>query len=121
MTWSTLFSETIKLMIIFPFWLGALPHLNVLILRSNRFHGAIGSWHTNFRFPKLPIIDLSYNEFTGNLPSEYFKNLDAMKIPDVDQYSHTQEKVVQLPIYTHIGSMTPDGAMRWCIIISLIT
>ncbi|RVW37573.1 Receptor like protein 42 [Vitis vinifera] len=63
--------------------LGALPQLQVLILRSNRFHGAIGSWHTNFRFPKLRIIDLSDNEFIGDLPSEYFQNWDAMKLTDI--------------------------------------
>ena len=28
---------------IFPFWLGSLPRLQVLILRSNLFHGAIGT------------------------------------------------------------------------------
>ena len=38
---------------IFPFWLGALPHLMVLILGSNRFHVVMGNWHTNFRFPNL--------------------------------------------------------------------
>ena len=68
---------------IFPFWLGALPHLKVLILGSNKFHGEMGSWHTNFRFPKLCIIDLSDNEFTGDLPSEYFQNWDTMKLTNV--------------------------------------
>ena len=63
----------------FPFWLGALPQLQVLILRSNIFHGAIGSWHSNFRFPKLRIVDLSDNKFIGDFPSEYFQNWDAMK------------------------------------------
>ncbi|KAL6321689.1 hypothetical protein AAG906_031198 [Vitis piasezkii] len=57
----------------------ALPQLQVLILRSNRFHGAIGSWHSNFRFPKLRIVDLSDNKFIGDFPSEYFQNWDAMK------------------------------------------
>ncbi|RVW67848.1 Receptor like protein 30 [Vitis vinifera] len=53
--------------------------LQVLILRSNIFHGAIGSWHSNFRFPKLRIVDLSDNKFIGDFPSEYFQNWDAMK------------------------------------------
>ncbi|XP_034710504.1 receptor like protein 27-like [Vitis riparia] len=68
---------------IFPFWLGALPQLQVLILRSNKFHGAIESWHSNFRFPKLRIIDLSDNKFIGDLPSDYFQNWDAMKLTDI--------------------------------------
>ncbi|KAJ9686888.1 hypothetical protein PVL29_015657 [Vitis rotundifolia] len=93
---------------IFPFWLGALPQLQVLILRSNRFHGAIGSWHTNFRFPKLHIIDLSYNEFTGNLPSEYFQNLDAMRIRDGDQLGYKKANVVQLPTVLRTKNMMGD-------------
>ena len=67
---------------IFPYWLGALPQLQVLILRSNRFHGAIESWHANFRFPKLRIIDLFDNEFIGDLPWQYFQDWDAMKLED---------------------------------------
>ncbi|KAL6330048.1 hypothetical protein AAG906_039965 [Vitis piasezkii] len=73
---------------IFPFWLGALPQLQVLILRSNRFHGAIGSWHANLRFPKLRIIDLSGNEFIGDLPSLYFQNWDAMKLADANHLEY---------------------------------
>ena len=69
---------------VFPFWLGALPQLQVLILRSNRFHGAIKSWHTNFKFPSLHIIDLFDNEFVGDLPNEYFQNWDAMKLTKGD-------------------------------------
>ncbi|XP_034700977.1 receptor-like protein 7 [Vitis riparia] len=48
----------------FPSWLGSLPRLQVLILQSNLFHGAIGSPKTKFEFSKLHIIDLSHNHFT---------------------------------------------------------
>ncbi|KAL6321679.1 hypothetical protein AAG906_031187 [Vitis piasezkii] len=51
---------------IFPFWVGALPY-----------------WQSNFRFPKLCIVDLSDNKFIGDLPSEYFQNWDAMKLTDI--------------------------------------
>ncbi|XP_058211277.1 receptor-like protein 7 [Rhododendron vialii] len=64
----------------FPFLLGALPDLKVLILRSNKFHGVIENPEINLAFPKLRIIDLSHNEFSGNLPSNYFKNWNAMKM-----------------------------------------
>ncbi|KAM7481232.1 hypothetical protein LguiB_005815 [Lonicera macranthoides] len=53
---------------IFPFWLGALPRLRILVLRSNRFNGAIKGPIMNEDFPKLWILDLSNNGFTGNLP-----------------------------------------------------
>nr|XP_023925785.1 receptor-like protein Cf-9 homolog [Quercus suber] len=63
---------------VFPYWLRKLPELKVLILRSNRFHGDMGSPATNFEF-KLRILDLSYNNFRGKLPLRYFKNWIAMK------------------------------------------
>ena len=55
-----------------PFWLGSFPELQLLILRNNRFHSAIESPRTNFEFPMLCIIDLSHNNFAGNLPAGYF-------------------------------------------------
>ncbi|KAB1209231.1 Receptor-like protein 12 [Morella rubra] len=55
----------------FPFWLGTLAQLKILVLRSNRFHGVINDPETNDTFPKLRIIDLSHNDFSGNLPSRF--------------------------------------------------
>lgn len=52
----------------FPNWLEILPELQVLILRSNRFWGPVGDNTTIVPFPRLRIIDLSHNEFTGVLP-----------------------------------------------------
>ncbi|MBA0641383.1 hypothetical protein Goklo_025933, partial [Gossypium klotzschianum] len=63
----------------FPHWLGMLPRLRVLILRSNRFHGSIQDSLTNFSFSKLQMVDLSHNDFTGLLPTEFFQNLKALK------------------------------------------
>ncbi|KAL6330140.1 hypothetical protein AAG906_040060 [Vitis piasezkii] len=86
---------------IFPFWLGSFPRLQVLILRFNRFHGAIGSPKTNFEFSKLRIIDLSYNGFTGNLPSEYLKNWDAMRIVDAENLTYIQvDEEFEVPQYS---------------------
>ncbi|KAK9280376.1 hypothetical protein L1049_014065 [Liquidambar formosana] len=61
----------------FPYWLETLPGLQVLVLRSNRFHGPISSKEKYF-FPKLRIIDLSNNSFTGPLPTRWIENLVAM-------------------------------------------
>jgi Leucine-rich repeat (LRR) protein len=63
----------------FPFWLGTLSQLKVLIIRSNAFQGAIKSPQINYTFPELHIIDLSHNGFSGNLPAEYFLHFMAMK------------------------------------------
>ena len=57
-------------------------------MRSNIFHGAIGSWHANLRFPKLHIIDLSDNEFIGDMPSVYFQNWDVMKLVDANHLEY---------------------------------
>ncbi|KAA8537353.1 hypothetical protein F0562_026960 [Nyssa sinensis] len=63
----------------FPHWLETLPDLQILVLRSNKFHGPIISTsNEKFPFPKLRIIDLSHNEFTGLLPKRYLEGLRAM-------------------------------------------
>ncbi|KAB2095655.1 hypothetical protein ES319_A01G053600v1 [Gossypium barbadense] len=63
----------------FPHWLGMLPKLQALILRSNRFHGSIQVSSTTFSFSRLQMVDLSHNDFTGLLPTEFFQNLKALK------------------------------------------
>ncbi|XP_010062198.2 receptor-like protein 49 [Eucalyptus grandis] len=62
----------------FPDWLETLPSLQVLVLRSNRLCGPISSPRTEFSFSRLRILDLSFNDFTGPLPSAFFANLKAM-------------------------------------------
>ncbi|PON80724.1 LRR domain containing protein [Parasponia andersonii] len=66
----------------FPSWLGTLPNLRLLILRSNRLHGVISNPDSSSMFPNLRVVDLSYNNFTGELPSEYFRSWNAMKVFD---------------------------------------
>ncbi|XP_059663921.1 receptor-like protein 6 [Cornus florida] len=73
---------------IFPFWLGTLPELKVLILRFNRFHGVIWNPNSSFAFSKLHILGISHNGFTGKLPSDYFRTLTAMKTIDVNQSTY---------------------------------
>ncbi|KAM3753061.1 hypothetical protein ACB098_03G065400 [Castanea mollissima] len=63
---------------IFPSWLGKLPRLRVLSLQSNGFHSSIGKPESSLDFPKLQIIDVSFNNFTVTItPLPYlghFKN-----------------------------------------------
>ncbi|XVF78829.1 hypothetical protein PTKIN_Ptkin14bG0168500 [Pterospermum kingtungense] len=68
-----------KLIDTFPHWLASLPSLEVLILRSNRLHGSLPNSIAPSEFSALRIIDLSGNEFTGPLPTKFFRNLRAMK------------------------------------------
>ncbi|KAL5831953.1 hypothetical protein ACOSQ4_017307 [Xanthoceras sorbifolium] len=72
-----------KLTDTFPYWLGTLPKLQVLVLRSNKFFGFVRDSEANNSFSKLRIIDLSNNNFNGVLPTRYFASLKAMMNVDV--------------------------------------
>uniref|UniRef100_A0A7N2LB15 Uncharacterized protein n=1 Tax=Quercus lobata TaxID=97700 RepID=A0A7N2LB15_QUELO len=62
----------------FPFWLVSLPELKILVLLANGFYGPICDPHINFGLSKLHVIDLSHNNFSSKLPSEYFQNWSAI-------------------------------------------
>ncbi|CBI28428.3 unnamed protein product, partial [Vitis vinifera] len=70
---------------IFPFWIGALPQLQVLILTSNRFHGAIGRDHWYFI-----AIDFSSNNFKGQIPTSIgsLKGLHLLNLASNNPTSH---------------------------------
>ncbi|XP_059452680.1 receptor-like protein Cf-9 homolog [Corylus avellana] len=74
----------------FPFWLGILSRLKVLVLRSNAFQGSIKSFEINDTFPELHIIDLSQNNFSGNLPTEYFRHWNAMKVVGANELKYME-------------------------------
>ncbi|GKV44951.1 hypothetical protein SLEP1_g52087 [Rubroshorea leprosula] len=65
----------------FPHWLESLPDLQVLVLRSNKFHGFVQSTKESPSFPKLRVLDLSSNDFLGPLPLRYMENFKAMMDP----------------------------------------
>ncbi|KAB1671257.1 hypothetical protein [Gossypium barbadense] len=62
----------------FPFWLEKLPSLKVLVLRANRFYGTISKIDTECGFPKLRILDIASNNFSGDLSIEFLQSLKAM-------------------------------------------
>ncbi|KAG4156842.1 hypothetical protein ERO13_D02G023200v2 [Gossypium hirsutum] len=62
----------------FPFWLEKLPSLKVLVLRANRFYGTISKIDTERGFPKLRILDIGSNHFSGDLSIEFLQSLKAM-------------------------------------------
>ncbi|XP_028752980.1 receptor-like protein Cf-9 homolog [Neltuma alba] len=66
----------------FPIWLDALPELQVLVLRENKFYGAISSSKTKHPFTKLRIFDISNNHFNGSLPATYIKQFEGMMKTD---------------------------------------
>ncbi|XVF78923.1 hypothetical protein PTKIN_Ptkin14bG0177200 [Pterospermum kingtungense] len=62
----------------FPHWLATLPKLQVLVLRANYFHGQIIQSEYESHFSALRILDISRNEFSGLLPTTYFKSFKGM-------------------------------------------
>ncbi|CAH8382114.1 unnamed protein product [Eruca vesicaria subsp. sativa] len=64
----------------FPFWLGSLEILKILVLRSNAFHGPVYDPTTYLGFPSLRIINIANNNFVGSLPQNYFANWTEMSI-----------------------------------------
>nr|XP_048330777.1 receptor-like protein 7 [Ziziphus jujuba var. spinosa] len=49
---------------VFPSCLGSLPFLKLLILQSSGFYGVIEKPKSHSEFPKLQVIDISFNNFT---------------------------------------------------------
>ncbi|KAE8703004.1 Detected protein of unknown function [Hibiscus syriacus] len=66
----------------FPFWLKKLPMLTVLVLRENRFYGQIKHFKNKIVFPTLDVLDIASNEFSGELPVDFFpaSQLRSLKI-----------------------------------------
>ncbi|KAJ6725248.1 LEUCINE-RICH REPEAT RECEPTOR PROTEIN KINASE EMS1-LIKE [Salix viminalis] len=64
----------------FPLWLEKLPALKILVLQSNKFYGPLGNRGSATIFPVLHVMDLSSNEFTGNLLEELVQSLAGMKV-----------------------------------------
>ncbi|XP_028098238.1 receptor like protein 22-like [Camellia sinensis] len=67
----------------FPCFLKNSSHLRVLNLRSNRFQGGIQCGGDQFNsWPRLQIIDLALNYFTGPLPKNSFLHWKAMMVDE---------------------------------------
>ncbi|KAL3733364.1 hypothetical protein ACJRO7_022831 [Eucalyptus globulus] len=94
----------------FPGWLGTLPHLKVLVLRSNNLMGLLNIRRGSHLFPRLRILDLSDNNFSGPLPANLFMNLKGMM-----NYENEQEKSLymtqffQMTLYENSIIVTMKG------------
>ncbi|XP_059433906.1 receptor-like protein 19 [Corylus avellana] len=84
----------------FPSWLGILPELRVLILRSNGIYGEMESSNSSFDFPNIRVIDLSHNNITGELPSQYFQNWKSMQSIGVHGLMYMQSNFYSTYIYS---------------------
>ncbi|KAI3874764.1 hypothetical protein MKW98_019337, partial [Papaver atlanticum] len=66
----------------FPSWLGNMSELRVLVLRSNKFYGPWENQGTKCNLPKLQIIDISSNKFSGFISNECFSSWKAMMVKE---------------------------------------
>ncbi|KAK0588987.1 hypothetical protein LWI29_008189 [Acer saccharum] len=93
----------------FPSWIGNLPNLAVLNLQSNKLYGAIEEPKSDFEFPKLQIIDLSNNRFTGKLPSKYIQCWNAMKVVNASQLAYMMKSTSGSDLYHYSLRMVHKG------------
>ncbi|PWA49549.1 leucine-rich repeat domain, L domain-like protein [Artemisia annua] len=75
----------------------SLAQLHVLSYSSPKFYDVVRfSSKSNYNFPKLRIIDLSYNSFSGDLPQQYFQEWLAMKeIHTTAEYMQREISITQ--------------------------
>lgn len=99
----------------FPFWLGKLPNLRVLVLRSNKLNGTIrglkGCHQNCNHFKRLQIIDLASNHFSGNIHPEWFEHFQSMMENDNDEghiLEHTTNTKIPL-LYQDITVVNYKG------------
>ncbi|KAM3356574.1 hypothetical protein P3S68_023288 [Capsicum galapagoense] len=76
----------------FPMWLGTLPELRVLSLKSNKLHGPIRTLGNENIYPELRFLDLSFNAFMGNLLMSLFQHFNAMKKIDPSKKAPSDER-----------------------------
>ncbi|CAN4078104.1 unnamed protein product [Withania somnifera] len=93
----------------FPIWLEKLPNLQVLILKSNLFHGPIGDLESEFPFPVLRIFDLSFNRFTGTLPSNLFQSFRGMTDVEEVKTRITRDSNFPRTDYLYLVSLVIKG------------
>nr|GEV41504.1 receptor-like protein 12 [Tanacetum cinerariifolium] len=67
----------------YPCSLGSITNLRVLVLRNNRFHGSVQCPpNQHNKWQKLQIVDIASNEFSGDIPGNYFLQWGAMMNDD---------------------------------------
>ncbi|XP_048439372.1 receptor-like protein 33 [Pyrus x bretschneideri] len=74
---------------IYPCVLKHISSLIILVLRSNRFYGHMGCNKTSGNWPKLQILDIARNNFSGEIPGRVLRTWKAMMADESDAESKT--------------------------------
>ncbi|TYH21034.1 hypothetical protein ES288_A04G010100v1 [Gossypium darwinii] len=99
----------------FPHWLGSLPQLQILVLKSNQMHGSlcVNSSRSSPFFPKIQIFDLSSNYFSGPLPARYIDSFKAIinltKDASTMTYMGVQDANASIGIYSYSVGIVVKG------------
>ncbi|KAI5325950.1 hypothetical protein L3X38_035024 [Prunus dulcis] len=93
----------------FPCLLKKISTLRVLVLRSNKFYEHIGCRKPNGTWPMLQIVDISLNNFSGEIPGKCLTTWQAMMDDEDDARSklkHLRFKVLNFGQIYYQDTMT---------------
>ncbi|XP_028945714.1 receptor-like protein 7 [Malus domestica] len=108
---------------VFPCLLKNISSLRVLVLRFNKFYDSIECLKTKSAWPKLQIVDIARNNFTGEIPGSFLKTWQAM-MADKDGAVSKQFQVVDLGqvYYQDTVTVTTKGLeMEFIKILTVLT
>ncbi|XP_054820659.1 receptor-like protein 7 [Prosopis cineraria] len=69
----------------FPCFLGKIPTLRVMVLRSNRFYGSLECPDSTKKWEALQIVDLASNNLSGTLPVALLQSWKALVMLDDEE------------------------------------
>ncbi|MED6209477.1 hypothetical protein PIB30_055068 [Stylosanthes scabra] len=88
----------------FPCFLSHITTLRVLVLRNNKFHGPMGCHKDNSVWNMIQIVDVAFNNFSGELPVNWFRGWKKMISNDDGVKSEPSN--IQFDVYQNF--MLPD-------------
>ncbi|KAM4078951.1 hypothetical protein ACJW30_09G078800 [Castanea mollissima] len=108
----------------FPCYLKGISNLRVLVLQSNKFYGSVGCEGPNVTWPKLQIVDLASNNFSGKLSIKAMANSDAMMVDNEAQselnYLHFHDYELYYPDVVTITFKHMEIELKILTILTLI-
>ncbi|XP_059288532.1 receptor like protein 22-like [Lycium ferocissimum] len=91
----------------FPCMLKKISSLHVIVLRLNRFHGNLQCPIVNNQtWSKLQIVDLSSNNFSGDLLPQYFSNWKGMILSSNSMQGHQHLQVDFIMTFYYQNTVT---------------
>ncbi|KAJ1419317.1 Leucine-rich repeat [Sesbania bispinosa] len=108
----------------FPCLLKTISTLRVLVLRKNKFHGPIGCPKANGTWHMLQIVDLAFNNFSGELPGRSFTRWEAMMSAEnqaESEVNHIRFEVLQLSKLYYQDSVTVTSKGQQMELVKILT